>query len=501
MSQSRIVIVHPDPSARAILSSMLKSLRHVIDEAANDRVVVRLLEQGGVNMIVAGVKPVDPEALELLAYVRWKYRDLPVILLFPGAHPERTKEALRLGARAVLRDPVSAHELRAAVTQALEPVHDLHAAVPVVPLADPASPNHRAVTPPHLGDGLEPDRVAAGGPTAMHATEAGRLARQLGLLGHHPSWRQAIELAGAIAPARTPVLILGERGTGKSCLARTIHKLGSRPDQPFVTADCATLTEAALDRQRDVQSRRTAPRPDAGLDGSNKLVQAQGGTLFLNDIAALSAPTQLQLLRALQDREHGRGDVRFLMSAGDNLATLVEQATFRRDLYQEASVICLRLTPLRHRGTDIEALAEYFLARSSRQLGKHVAGFDRAALVVLNEHDWPGNVRELKDVIRRAVALCEGTRITADLLSPGLHHPHSSRSGGQAPRPHRPLDIRPLTEALEEPERRIIVEALQALNGNRRATARVLGIDRTTLYRKMKKHALLVDEPAWRPVF
>src|SRR3954447_21746718 len=119
MSQPRILIVNPDPSALALLSSMLKTLGHVIDEAANDRVAVRLLERGGIDMILAGVDPADAEALELLAYVRRKYRQVPVILLFPSPNPERTKEALRLGALAVLRYPVPATELRAAVTQAL----------------------------------------------------------------------------------------------------------------------------------------------------------------------------------------------------------------------------------------------------------------------------------------------------------------------------------------------------------------------------------------------
>jgi two-component system response regulator HydG len=324
------------------------------------------------------------------------------------------------------------------------------------------------------------------------------------VVGNDPSLRQAIELAGTIAPTRTPVLILGERGTGKAQLARTIHSLGSRPDQPFVTVDCAALTEALAERERTLNGQAPPTRHDGGFDWVSKLTQAQGGTLFLNDLAALSDPLQLLLLRALQDREYEQAsghaphaDVRFLMSTSENLGGLVEQAKFRQDLYHRASVICLKLPPLRHRGPDIETLAEYFRARFSMEFGKNVVGFTRDALDILNKHDWPGNVRELEGVIQRGVALCQGTRITSGHLSPSLCHPRSSRLGGLAPRTHVPTNIRPLKEALEEPEKRIIIQALQALNWNRQETARVLDINRTTLYKKMKKYGLLVDEPIW----
>ncbi|MGE3822036.1 MAG: helix-turn-helix domain-containing protein, partial [Isosphaeraceae bacterium] len=171
---------------------------------------------------------------------------------------------------------------------------------------------------------------------------------------------------------------------------------------------------------------------------------------------------------------------------------------FRQDLYHRASVVCLKLPPLRTRGTDVEMLAEFFRARYSLEFGKNVVGFTRDALEILNKHDWPGNIRELEGVIQRGVALCQGTRITSGHLAPSLCHPRASRSGGgMTPRSHTPTNIRPLKEALEEPEKRIIIQALQALNWNRQETARVLDINRTTLYKKMKKYGLLVDEPIW----
>ena len=155
------------------------------------------------------------------------------------------------------------------------------------------------------------------------------------------------------------------------------------------------------------------------------------------------------------------------------------------------------LPPLRHRGTDVELLAESFRARYSQEFHKAVAGFTRDALDILQRHDWPGNVRELEAAIRRAVAMCNGPRITSSHLAPIINHHRQSGVGTSTPRPHLPMGIVPLKEALEEPEKRIIIQALQAFNWNRQETARVLNINRTTLYKKMKKYGLLIDEPMW----
>jgi two-component system response regulator HydG len=490
---------------------MLRSLGHVIDEAPNDRTAVRQMERGGIDLVLACTDPADPEALELLSYVRRKHRQVPTILLFPTPNPERTKEALRLGAMAVLRYPVPANELRAAVTQALGTIQR-SAAEPAQPASHPVAGVAHPPVSPVAANGIAAVGAVFSPPAQaqeLSVASAGlsrveQLAREMGFIGSDPSLRLAIEMAAAIAPARTPVLIVGDRGTGKALLARTVHALGSRGHQPFVMLDCAALTDATEDPERELG---VGARPALGFDWSSKLSQAQGGTLFLNEVSALSDALQFQLLLALREQEqygrlHQNGnalptEVRFVMSTTENLAVLVEQARFRQDLYHRTSVVCLKLPPLRHRGGDIEQLADHLRARFSLEFGKHVVGFTRDALDVLNRQDWPGNVRELEGVIQRGVALCQGTRIASGHLSPSLAHPRSSRSSAVATRHQVPLNIRPLKEALEEPEKRIIIQALQALNWNRQETARVLDINRTTLYKKMKKYGLLVDEPIW----
>jgi two-component system response regulator HydG len=473
------LIVHSDPSTLALLASMLKSLEHTIEEAANDRVAVRLLERGGVDLVLAGVDPADPEGLELLAYMRRKHRQVPMIVLFASANLDRAREALRMGALTVLKYPVPASELRAAVTQALGPIK----AQPSAPLASaaPAAP-----------------------PVASAPVRVEVRAKDLGIIGTDPSLRHAVELAASIAPTRSPVLIIGEPGTGKSLLARSIHSLGTRGDHPFVVLDCQALC-ASNTENADAHAEPESDENPIPADWLAKLAQAQGGTLFLSEVSALSEPLQAELLHALQGREfehtgfHGGAhtETRILLSTSENLLALVEQGKFRQDLYHRISVICLKLPPLRHRVHDVEPLAEHFRVKYATEFGKNIAGFTRDALEALHKYEWPGNVHELEGVIQRGVVLCQGSRITSGHLAPALGGSRASRITAKTPRPHLSMSIRPLKEALEEPEKRIIIQALQALNWNRQETARVLDINRTTLYKKMKKYGLLVDGPIW----
>jgi two-component system response regulator HydG len=315
-------------------------------------------------------------------------------------------------------------------------------------------------------------------------------------VGDDPSLRQAIEMAAAIAPTRTPVLIVGEPGTGKSLLARLIHALGPRRDRPLVTFDSSSLVEVLAAHVSHGDP--TSALADAEAEWASKLHQAHVGTLLLEEVTGLPYNLQAQLLQVLQEREfahnghHGSGpDVRFLISTSENLPAQDDRGELRQDLYHRISVVWLKLPPLRHRVADIEALADHFRAKFAQEFSKHVVGFTRDALDALLKHDWPGNVRELEGRIRRGVVLCQGSRITSGHLmtSRSLSDPCSARGG----RPPMPMTIRPLKEALEEPERRLILQALRALNWNRQETARVLDIDRTTLYKKMKKYLLLVD--------
>jgi two-component system response regulator HydG len=524
MHKLRILILYPDPAGLALLTSMLKSLGHAIEEATTDRVAVRLMERNNIDLVLAGVDPLDAEALELLMYVRRKHREVPVILLFPRLHPERAKEALRLGAMAVLKYPVPAAELRAAVLQALERCEtrppepaSAHAQSSPAPVLKPtASPPASAeVTSASAarsaartsGSLNVTDSVPSAAPApdaiAVPSPRIAQLAREIGLIGNDPSWRQVIELATTIAATRTSVLIVGEPGTGKSLLARLIHALGPGQDRPFITIEGSALGDEIS--VQETAEGAPAAKPGTSLDWPAKIAQAQGGTLFMDEVAGLPLEIQLHLLRELQYRDYEAsaghatpaGEARLLMSTSENLVALIEQGRFRQELFHRISVISLMIPPLRRRGSDVELLAESYRAHYAREFHKTVAGFTRDALEVLQKHDWPGNVRELEAAMQRAVALCNGPRITSNHLAPILNHSRHTRASAGTPRPHVSMGVRPLKEALEEPEKRIIIQALQAFNWNRQETARVLDINRTTLYKKMKKYNLLLDEPAW----
>jgi two-component system response regulator HydG len=492
MTKARLLIVHPDPSALTLLTSMLKSLGHEIDEAANDRVAVRLMERGGIDLMLAGVNSLDADALELLAYMRRKHRQVPVILLFSSPNPERAREALRLGALTVLRYPVPATELRAAVMQALAPLT----------LTTNGSGTPAATAAPAAGPPPTPVAPTGSVPAPHRGIRPEIQARDLGLIGSDPSLLQAIELAATMALSNTPMLIVGEPGTGRSLLARAIHTLSPRAEHAFTVLDANEFGETLSEPERIGTKPNGTGHGDGFSAWSTRLHQAQGGTLYLNDVAALPDVLQTKLLYALQgipQENDGqvRPDIRFLMSSSENMLSLVEKGAFRQDLFYRISVICLKLPPLRHRSADIEPLADHFRERFAEEFGKHVVGFTHDALEVLAKHDWPGNIRELEGVIRRGVVLCQGTRITSGHLAPSLGHSRSSRTSAISPRSQTPASILPLKEALEEPEKRIIIQALQALNWNRQETARVLDINRTTLYKKMKKYGLLVDGPIW----
>jgi DNA-binding NtrC family response regulator len=537
MRKFRILIVCPDPQGLSLLTSMLRSLGHLIEEAATDRVAVRLMERNPINLVLASVDPGDAEALELLTYVRRKYPAIPVVLMFPRVHPERAKEALRLGAMAVLKYPVPAAELRAAVLQALEQSAAEPAEVPSSPtLAFHApAPAVRGATPPvtqvlsasnligQSNGALLPAVVQthhageSGGDTPMspsaHLPEV-RTApflsmanwSQVDLVTGDAGLRQIVDLAGSLANLPASVLIVGEPGTGKSLLAQLLHLGGGHSERPFVTLKAADLAET--EAEGDDSEFQPPTTETAMSEWGSRLAAARGGTLYVEEVGALPNEIQLQLLRELQlhdietaaghSRPPGRPGVRFIVSTSENLAAAVDQGRFRPELYHRISGFCLTVPPLRHRSGDIELLAEHFRAGFAQEFHKDVVGFTRDALEALQRHDWPGNVRELRGVIQRAVARCTSPRLTSNHLAPILNSQRQSRTAPtNASRPHAPMGIRPLKEALEEPEKRIIIQALQAFNWNRQETARVLDINRTTLYKKMKKYGLLVDEPMW----
>jgi len=293
---------------------------------------------------------------------------------------------------------------------------------------------------------------------------------------------EILTLTREISSIRSTVMINGESGTGKELVARAIHYSGDRGEKPFVSVSCAALTETLLESELFGHEKGSFTGADGQRKGKFEL--ADGGTIFLDEIGDISPKLQADLLRVLQERRFYRVggtqevsvDARVIAATNKNLAEEVRQGRFRDDLYYRLNVIEIRIPPLRERREDIPLLAECFVERIASELGKDIAGISASALKLLIEYDWPGNVRELENVIERAIVTSHnGTLVEGDFSWLNQH----STAGQTWVVPDVPL---------AEMERRVIEAALERKRGNVREAAAALGIDRSTLYDKLKRY-------------
>jgi len=290
-------------------------------------------------------------------------------------------------------------------------------------------------------------------------------------------------------------LIQGPSGTGKSLIARVIHQQSERRDKPFIEVACGALPETLLESELFGHVRGAFTGAVTNKPG--KFKAADGGTIFLDEIATASPALQVKLLRFLQSHEFeavGSNrtesvDVRVVLATNVNLEEETRAGRFREDLFYRVNVVMFDMPPLRERAGDIHLLARHFLNQHARKMDREVIGIDDEAIKALEHYPWPGNVRELENAIERAVVLSKGRFITVADLPPRII------DGEVTPAHDADYEPRTLREALEGPERRILVAALRANGGNRQKTAEQLGINRTTLYKKMKRLGLDV-EPA-----
>jgi two-component system response regulator HydG len=446
-----LLVADDDPPVCAVCRDVAESLGLRVVEAATAAAAQERVEQERVDLVLADLRLPDASGMELLERIKKDQPHIAVILMTGYGSTEVAVEAMKRGAFDYLGKPFHVDDLRAKLQNALK---------------------------------------------VVELTQENRILREQargqpgfgGLVGTSSAMQRVYRLIVKVSQSRHPVLILGESGTGKELVARSIHALGPRRERPFVPVDCAGLVPTLIESELFGYVKGAFTGAAASKQGL--LEAAQGGTLFLDEIAELPTDLQAKLLRALQEREikpvggteRVPLDVRVLAATNRDLEAARREGRFRQDLYYRLNVVTVRVPPLRERKTDIPLLVSHFLERA-RDPGRPLKGFSEEALARLQSYDWPGNVRELENVVERAVALGAGPTLHTVDLPTNLQSPALAAA---APLGGTSEGVVPLREL----EKRAILGAIKELGGDKLQAARLLGIGKTTLYRKLKEYEL-----------
>jgi len=448
---SRILVVDDEQSMREMLAIMLRKEGYEIVTADGRGQAAAVLGTETVHMVITDVKLRDGDGIEILRHVKAASPETIVIVMTAFGTTEIAVAARKLGAEAYVLKPFDVDELRIVVRDAFA--------------------NSR----------LREENVVL-------KREVGQLHGLDHVVGTSAVMAALFEMVRAVAPTSSTILVTGESGTGKELVARAIHDLSGRAERPFVSINCGALPDTLL--ESELFGHVKGAFTDARQSKKGLFEAAHGGTLFLDEVGETSPPMQVKLLRALQERrirrlggtEETDVDVRVIAAANTPLEDLVQERRFREDLFYRLQVIPIRTPPLRERREDIRLLAEHFLQRFSRQMGKSVARLTEEAIVSLERYGWPGNVRELENVIERAVALETSTAVGPERLPEALREPKRKESA--------PL-IGPgfsLDTHLKEVEAQLLEEALETAGGDRAGAARLLGVSPRSLRYLVQKH-------------
>ena len=455
MTNGRILVVDDDPSLRRVLQVQLEQEGYDVAVTASAQQTLSVLQVRHFDLVITDLRMSGMSGLELLKHARLQYPQTIIIILTAFGTVDTAVDAMKAGAYDYLTKPVHPDEMSVVVRRALEHVH--------------------------LVEQVRTLRLS--------------LNKKYGfenILGNSDVLLEALDTAERAAHSNSTVLIRGETGTGKELLARAIHFNSSRRDNPLVTINCGAIPKELL--ESELFGHRRGAFTGAVADKKGRIERADGGTLFLDEIAELSPDLQVKLLRLVQEGETekvgsevtAKVNVRIIAATHRELQAMIEDGTFREDLYYRLAVIPLVMPPLRERSEDIPDLVQHFFLRSQKKNERPDLVMSPALLSYFVRYRWPGNVRELENVMERIVVLARGSDITIDDLP---HFLRQEKGGIDA----LEINLPPQGISLEAIEKELILKALYKCDWNQTRAARYLDISRKTLLYRIEKHG--IDKP------
>lgn len=466
-----ILIVEDDITYGMMLKTWLGKKGFRVSSASSIARAQKHIETEPVDLILSDLRLPDKDGIDLLKWLSKEGRTIPLIIMTGYADIQSAVQAIKLGACDYIAKPVNPDELLKKINEALNTASASEKQTMRSPQTDhPFTPNRPSDSPKQtMRFGDAGNQLQKGAEDTSASSDY--------LEGESDAARQLYNYVNLVAPTNMSVLINGASGTGKEYVAHRIHQLSKRATRPFVAIDCGSIPKelAASEFFGHVKGAFTG----ALTDKTGAFVAANGGTIFLDEIGNLSYEVQIQLLRALQERKirpvgsntEIQVDVRLVTATNENLEQAIEKGTFREDLFHRINEFTLRMPTLKERREDILLFANFFLDQANRELDKHLIGFDEKASRALLEYQWPGNLRQMKNIVRRATLLAQGKFITLEELS-------------ELQMQTAPVQGMPLRN--EEAEKHQIMEALKQTGYNKSRAAQLLGIDRKTLYNKLK---------------